>query len=127
MVIVPVRGCCPLGATEKETAPSCVPEGPPVMVIHGTLLTAFHAQLPTTETTPVPPVIAKDCADGTIPYSSHVVAPRPMPATGRKNELAYPTVAPAVTPVAVDTPQMLTEEPFTKVKSTSLIDPPTYP
>ncbi len=63
IVIVPVRGLAPVfAATLKVTVPMPAPLAPPVIVIHGTLLTAIHEQL-----VPVPterlPVEAVDGTD----------------------------------------------------------------
>lgn len=44
-VIVPVRAIEVLGATLNEMSPLIVPELPPLMVIHGTLLTAVQPQV----------------------------------------------------------------------------------
>ena len=61
MVKVPVRGAPEFDATMKFTVPPLVPDAPPEIVIHGTLLTAVHVQplAVITFTLPLPPISLK--------------------------------------------------------------------
>jgi hypothetical protein len=65
-VIVPVRDAPLLAAAEKLTVPFPLPDAPPVIVSHGSVVVAFQAQpaAVVTLTAPGPPAAAIACAPG---------------------------------------------------------------